>query len=120
MAISNLQNYVAYHHQRRDQATEQRYARYGLGHLRAQEAAAYLKTTFAVETVWLFGSMLTPENVYLESDIDLAVKGLSLEDYCSALGELLVSIKEFSIDLVRIESAPESLQTVIYEQGLML
>lgn len=120
MAKSNLQDYLIYHHQRRNQETEQRYARYELGHVRAREAAEYLKTTFAIETVWLFGSMLTPEDVYLESDIDLAVKGLSLEHYCSALGELLVSIKEFSIDLVRIESAPESLRTVIYEQGLML
>lgn len=108
------------HHQRRLDQDQQRRKHHELGQVRAKEAADYLKDRFGVETVWLFGSMLNADDVYLESDIDLAVKGLKLEQYCKALGDLLTDIKEFSLDLVRIESAPDSLKSAIYEQGRVL
>ncbi|MGD1856553.1 MAG: nucleotidyltransferase domain-containing protein [Leptolyngbyaceae cyanobacterium] len=111
--------YTAHHQRRRDQE-QQRRKHYELGQIRAQEAADYLKDKFDVKTVWLFGSMLNADDVYLESDIDLAVKGLELERYCEALGDLLTGIKEFSLDLVRIESAPDSLKSAIYKQGRIL
>lgn len=111
--------YTAHHQRRRDQE-QQRRRHYELGQIRAQEAADYLKNRFGVETVWLFGSMLSVDDVYLESDIDLAVKGLELEHYCEALGDLLTGIKEFSLDLVRIEAAPDPLKSVIHEQGRVL
>lgn len=120
MAASSFQAYTTHHQYRRQQEKQQRRAHYELGQVRAQEAADYLKQTFGVETVWLFGSMLNADDVYLESDLDLAVKGLSLEQYCEALGDLLVDIKEFSIDLVRVESAPESLLAEIHDKGRVL
>lgn len=120
MTASSFQAHTAYHQHRRQREKQQRQAHYELGQVRAQEAADYLKQTFRVETVWLFGSMLKADDVYLESDLDLAVKGLGLEQYCEALGDLLVSIKEFSIDLVRIESAPASLLAEIHDKGRVL
>ena len=120
MSMSNLQAYVAHHRYQREQEKQQRLEHYELGQKRAQEAAVYLKKHFDVKTVWLFGSMLNSSDVYLESDIDLAIQGLSLDRYCEALGNLLVDVKEFSIDLVRIESASEGLKTAIYEKGLVL
>ncbi|MEO0350484.1 MAG: hypothetical protein AAF282_10615 [Cyanobacteria bacterium P01_A01_bin.15] len=68
-------NYTAHYQRRRDQKQRRR-DYYDLGQIRAQEAAEYLKDRFGVETVWLFGSMLDADDVYLASDIDLAVKGL--------------------------------------------
>ncbi|MEM1240113.1 MAG: nucleotidyltransferase domain-containing protein [Cyanobacteria bacterium P01_H01_bin.26] len=112
-------NYTAHYQRRRDQEQRRR-EYYDLGQIRAQEAADYLKNRFDVETVWLFGSMLNADDVYLESDIDLAVKGLDLDRYCEALGNLMIDIKEFSLDLVRIESASDSLKRVIHEQGQVL
>lgn len=86
----------------------------------ADNAAHWLKTSFGVKEVILFGSLLSPEQVHLTSDIDLAVRGLASQCYCEALGALLCQVKDFDIDLVRIEDAQPSLVDSILRQGIYL
>jgi predicted nucleotidyltransferase len=63
----------------------------------------------------LFGSLLSSEAVHANSDIDLAVWGLPLEHYCEAVGTLLLTLKEFSVDVVRLETAQSSLKQSILQ-----
>jgi predicted nucleotidyltransferase len=44
-----------------------------VGRAQAESAAALLKEQFSVKEVVLFGSLLSPESVHPDSDIDLAI-----------------------------------------------
>ena len=106
-------------------STQKQYAlemrrRRQLGWLRAQAAARILEEEFGVGEVYLFGSLLQPEAVHPESDIDLAVTGLDSQRYYEALGELLCRTKDFSVDLVRLEEAQPSFATHILQSGVRL
>ncbi|MEL6470288.1 MAG: nucleotidyltransferase domain-containing protein [Cyanobacteria bacterium J06623_4] len=85
----------------------------------ARQAAQLLKQSFGAQRVWLFGSMLTPDRIRAESDIDIAVEGLADERYLEALGQLL-DLSDFSVDLVQMEYARERLQSAIARKGVLL
>ncbi|MEL6602500.1 MAG: nucleotidyltransferase domain-containing protein [Cyanobacteria bacterium J06614_10] len=85
----------------------------------ARQAAQLLKQSFGAQRVWLFGSMLTPERIRAESDIDIAVEGLADERYLEALGQLL-DLSDFSVDLVQVEYARERLRSAIARKGVLL
>jgi predicted nucleotidyltransferase len=68
--------------------------------------------------VWLFGSLAMGE-VHARSDIDLAVAGLPADAYFRVLGRLLARAPGL-VDLVELESAPESLREVIVREGRQL
>ncbi|MEL6901277.1 MAG: nucleotidyltransferase domain-containing protein [Cyanobacteria bacterium J06606_4] len=85
----------------------------------ARQAAQLLKQSFGAQRVWLFGSMLTPERIQAESDIDIAVEGLADERYLEALGQLL-DLSDFSVDLVQVEYARERLRSAIARKGVLL
>ncbi|MEL6854165.1 MAG: nucleotidyltransferase domain-containing protein [Cyanobacteria bacterium J06607_13] len=85
----------------------------------ARQAAQLLKQSFGAQRVWLFGSMLTPERIQAESDIDIAVEGLADERYLEALGQLL-DLSDFSVDLVQVEYARERLRSAIALKGVLL
>lgn len=51
------------------------------------------------------------------SDLDLAVWGLDAEDYFEAVGRVQGEGAPFSVDLVRMEQAPDSLHDVVGEDG---
>jgi hypothetical protein len=50
----------------------------------------------------------------------LAVWGITEQAYLLALGSLLDLTAEFSIDLIRVEEAPERLRRRIDRDGVML
>ncbi|WP_346294371.1 nucleotidyltransferase domain-containing protein [Sphaerothrix gracilis] len=122
MALSkaDLSAFVA--HARQQQARDRRhsYERQQAGMIQAHLAAKTLKQQFGVREVFLFGSLLTPERVDEHSDIDLAVYGLPLEQYCQAVGTLLCQVKGFEVDLVRCEAAQPSLLELIHQEGIRL
>lgn len=63
-----------------------------------------------------FGSLVTGRKPHLETDIDLAVEGLTE----SELGEVALELMETTpapIDLVRIEGASETLRARILREG---
>jgi uncharacterized protein len=117
---TTLQNYIAHFRQRQMRDRLQQQHHYQHGWEQASIAADILKQRYSVETVFLFGSLLSPETVHPNSDIDLAVWGLSLEHYSDAVGTLLLAIKGISIDLVRLEAAQPNLKTAILQTGVEL
>ena len=91
-----------------------------LGLAQAEKAAALLKQEFGAKEVFLFGSLLSSESVHVESDIDLAVWGVSCDRYCEAVGTLLCSTEGFNVDLIRLEAASNSLLNCVASQGVRL
>ena len=87
---------------------------------RAREAAAFLKKHFGARRVVLFGSLAHAAWFHPNSDVDLAVEGLSGDAYWGAWRMLEEQIPDRSIDLVEIETAGESLQNAIRRSGIDL
>ena len=86
----------------------------------AWRGADLLRSQFGAEKVVVFGSLTNRELFHIRSDVDLAVWGLSDEDYWQALGVLFDMSGEFSIDLVAVESAPERICRTIETEGIVL
>jgi predicted nucleotidyltransferase len=84
---------------------------------RERARAQYLRDTYGVSRVVLFGSMAQEVPLSRHSDLDLAVWGLDAEDYFEAVGRVQSEGAPFSVDLVRMEQAPDSLCTVVQEEG---
>ncbi|MBA2320712.1 MAG: nucleotidyltransferase domain-containing protein [Deltaproteobacteria bacterium] len=80
-------------------------------------AAALLRARGASD-VWLFGSMAWG-GVHAASDVDLAVQGLSGAAYDEALAEL-PALLGAEAHLVRLETAPVTLVTLVREHGVSL
>lgn len=117
---TTLQNYIAHFRQRQMRDRQQQQQHHQQGWEQATITADILKQRYSVKTGFLFGSLLSLETVHLNSDMDLAVWGLLLEDYNDAVSTLLLSIERISIDLVRLEAAPPSLKTAILQTGVEL
>jgi uncharacterized protein len=82
------------------------------------EAARLLREGYGAERVVLFGSLATGR-LREQSDVDLAVWGLPVQDYFAALADLM-GLFEAPVDLVRIEDAPESLRERVEAEGVIL
>ncbi len=74
-----------------------------------------LRRDYGAATVILFGS-LANRTCGPESDVDLAVSGLSRKVYFKALADL-IAVFEGPVDLVRLEDAPASLRERIDAEG---
>jgi len=83
----------------------------------ARRVAQYLCDTYDVSRVVLFGSMAQEVPLSRHSDLDLAVWGLDADDYFEAVGRVQGEGAPFSVDLVRMEQAPDSLRAVVQEAG---
>lgn len=81
------------------------------------QAAAALRGLGARE-VWAFGSLVWGEP-HEESDVDLAVSGVSAEAFVAALGEL-ARIFPCDVDLVSLERIGEGFATRIRTEGVAL
>ena len=83
----------------------------------ARHVARFLRTTYGVSRVVLFGSMAQEVLLSRHSDLDLAVWGLGADDYFKAVGRVQDEGARFSVDLIRMEQAPDSLCAVVREEG---
>jgi uncharacterized protein len=115
-----LKQYVAHFRQQHTRDRLRLQHRYQQGWEQARIAADLLKTQYGAQQVFLFGSLLSSEAVHANSDIDLAIWGLPLERYSEAVGTLLLTIKGFSVDVVRLEMAQSSLKQSILRTGVEL
>ncbi|MBT9317493.1 nucleotidyltransferase family protein [Leptothoe spongobia] len=79
----------------------------------AKEAAAILKNEFQVQRVVLFGSMVDWQATHANSDLDLAVWGLSDDALYSAVGRLLALDNRLKIDLVMAEDVSPNVMAEI-------
>jgi len=80
----------------------------------AKHIAQRLKTEFGVQKVVLFGSLLKPECMTFDSDIDLAVWGLPLQLLYRA-GSTIEKGHDFPVDLIPGEQAKPYIQQAIAE-----
>jgi predicted nucleotidyltransferase len=87
----------------------------------ARQVAQWLRTTYGVKRVVLFGS-IAGEKTSLgpRSDIDLAVWGLDPKLYFEAVARAQDKAAPFSVDLVQAERCADSLQAVIARDGMVL
>ncbi|MEL6553522.1 MAG: nucleotidyltransferase domain-containing protein [Cyanobacteria bacterium J06621_11] len=104
------QAYAAYWQQRKAEKRSRLKQRHEDGLKTAKALADILKSDFGATKVALFGSMLSVNDIHMNSDIDLAVWELPFDAYIKALSQLMSHSGEFSVDLVRIEEAPPSLE----------
>ncbi len=87
---------------------------------KVREAVAMLKTRFGVRRVILFGSLAHESWFSPGSDVDLAIEGLSSEDYWQAWRSVEEIIRDRPVDFVEIEDAGESLRRAIERSGVEL
>lgn len=90
-------------------------------HQQAQKVAEtcirVLKERFGAHEVYIFGSLAGQSPWHSQSDIDLAVEGLSSEKYIAALSALWQLLPEgLELDLVPLEDAPPELVARIKEE----
>ena len=86
----------------------------------ARRISAWLKQTYGVARVVLFGSVATNRRLRSRSDIDVAVWGLDAASYYEAVAQVQDEAMPFTVDLVRIEQCPHSLRAVIGKEGVEL
>lgn len=84
----------------------------------ARRVASWMKRTYGVSRVVLFGSITANQRLGPHSDIDLAVWGLDSERYYEAVARVQDEAAPFTVDLVRIEQCPHSLRKVIETEGV--
>ncbi len=87
---------------------------------RVQEAAAVLKTRFGARRVMLFGSLAHAAWFTPASDVDLAVEGLSGQDYWQAWRLIEEIVRDRPVDLLEMETVGESLRRAIERSGIEL
>lgn len=89
----------------------------------ARRLAGVLMREFGATSVWVFGSLagdrLGRKVFRLDSDIDLAVRGIPPEMFFRAYGRIM-GASDFSIDLVDVDACAPQLQKVILEEGIPL
>lgn len=85
----------------------------------AREIAERLVIQHGAKRVILFGSVARKRRVRRESDIDLAVEGMPLDNFYKIVGDLRASDGR-QVDLVRYEALRESFKKVITAEGVEL
>jgi uncharacterized protein len=83
----------------------------------AEMAARLLREKYGVRSVLLFGSVARGDVFDHRSDVDLAVSGLSEQDYYRALSNLMDLDPEIDVDLVMLETARPQLLRWIQAEG---
>ncbi len=83
----------------------------------ARQAARLLRDQYHATRVVVFGSLAREASFHEWSDIDLAVWGLSPEQTLQAMGAVMDLSPRFEINLVDINTCPESLVEVIEREG---
>jgi predicted nucleotidyltransferase len=87
---------------------------------RVREVSSALKARFGVRRVIVFGSLANAEWFTPDSDIDLAVEGLAVNDFWEAWRLAEEIIADRPVDLIEIEMAKESLLQAIQRYGIEL
>jgi predicted nucleotidyltransferase len=87
---------------------------------RVRQAATELKTRFGAKRVILFGSLADTDWFAPDSDVDLAVEGLTPDGYWQAwrLAEDIINTRP--VDFVELETVKESLRQAILRHGIEL
>lgn len=85
---------------------------------KAREAAPGLRRLGA-SSVWLFGSLAWGEP-HAGSDVDLLVEGIAPERFAKAVREIEQQLAGVSVDVLRSEDAPASLNERVRAEGVRI
>ncbi len=85
----------------------------------AQVCAQALVEEYAVERVYLIGSLARGSSFHPRSDIDLVVAGLASERYFAVLADIAERVGR-EIDLILLESATPALLKCVADEGVLL
>jgi predicted nucleotidyltransferase len=88
-------------------------------HAEAERLAHELVEEHGARQVLLFGSVARRRPLRPDSDIDLAVAGMSSEAYYEIVGDLFTDSGR-RVDLVRLERVRPSVKRVILSEGITL
>jgi predicted nucleotidyltransferase len=86
----------------------------------AKQAAAMLKSRFAVRRVILFGSLAHASWFMPDSDVDLVIEGLKDEEYWKAWKLVEEIIGDRPVDFIALETVGDSLRRAIERHGVEL
>lgn len=85
----------------------------------AERLGQFLATEFNVSRVYLFGSYAWGQEIRTDSDLDLAVEGLSAEKWVFAHAQL-TRLSHYPTDLVLMERLPDLLRRRILNSGILV
>lgn len=83
----------------------------------ARKAADLLRREFGANEVFVFGSLARRGGFTLWSDVDLAAFGIPPTRFFEAVGAVTGLSSEFKLDLIDIETCPNSLREAIETEG---
>jgi predicted nucleotidyltransferase len=86
----------------------------------AHQAAQILKERYGVSRVRVFGSLAKESGFLQGSDIDLAVEGLKLEDYWSAVSSVLYLDNQIPVEIVDKSECHPHIWTAVEKEGIDL
>jgi predicted nucleotidyltransferase len=99
--------------------TEKEQAELDEAYTEAERLAQILVKEHGAKRVLLFGSVARRRPLRADSDIDLAVEGMSSEDYYRLVGDLRTDSGRL-VDLVRLENMRLSIKHIILLEGIVL
>lgn len=85
----------------------------------ARKAASILKNEYFADEVILFGSLLHKELFSLNSDIDVAVRGIPCDRFFQAL-YAVGFLSDIRVEMVDIEECRDYIKEVIKKEGIRL
>lgn len=111
-------SYLAGHVARAQRRERLRKARHGALRSAAAAAAAALRAHYGVHVVvYLFGSVIDANRFRLDSDIDLAVRGVPGDRYYEAWRVAEAAAAVGRLDLIRLEDAADWLVAEVEAHG---
>lgn len=85
---------------------------------RAEKIAQYLKKTYGISNVILYGSLARNQWFDMHSDIDLFIEGLFEErSYFKILNEVEEIARPYKVSIVTDKEAADSLKNTILKEG---
>lgn len=111
--FNEYQNIITLERKVHDSASRSRALR------QAHRAAKLLADAFSPVKIILYGSLLDETLFDETSDIDLATQGIDEKDYLKALSLCHTTIP-YPIDLVLLETSPQTLSHAIHSTGQVL
>lgn len=119
--MTDLTETAKAYRRRADAREAERRDLYGVQRQRARRVASALHSAFGPHVrVYLFGSLLDLDRFRADSDIDLAVEGLTPSDYWRAWRVVDAHAGGVAVDLVRVETAPQRLRESLRAEGEIL
>ena len=85
-----------------------------------RQLARRIKEEVAAKRVILFGSLARQVDFHSDSDIDLAVEGLHGSQYLEVWRMAEEHFPQYTVELVEIETASESMKQAIEKSGIVL